>query len=170
LLLLTLGMVIDWTVFFLMIIHKYINWTRYIYIPIEYSVLMVIFSIWQEDRKIKKILLWSIPVFIGICIISALYRKDFTFFDGLTISLSCLIYAAISLFTLVGLLYKNVGNIYKNYIFWVCSALVLYGASGVIFYSLTNYYPSYTPVRINAGIASISNIFYMIGFLCYRPR
>jgi hypothetical protein len=152
------------------LINEHINWTRYIYVPLEYCLFMLVLSSWQENRNIKNITLWSIPLFIGICLISVLFRKDFTFIDSTTISLSCVLYASICLFTLIGLLYKDTGSLYKHYIFWICSGLLLYSANGVIFYSLTNYFQSTIIWQIGAIATIISNICYVIGFLCYRPQ
>jgi hypothetical protein len=165
-----LAMVCDWYVFWIMIANKSANWTRYYYLPVEYTLIAFAFSRWLKNRNIQRILVFSIPIFIAICIISALAKDSLLFNDNLTIPLSCLIYTIISLYILISLLNENYAFIYKNHKFWICAGLLLYSASGVIFYSLSNYYPLYIFFQINTSIMIVSTVFYSIGLVCYRPQ
>jgi hypothetical protein len=165
-----LAMVVDWFAFGMMLVHKSANWTRYYYIPVEYAIIAFAFSRWSLNPLIKRILVLSIPVFIAICILSALAKDNLLFNDNLTLPLSCLLYAIISLYTLISLINENYSLIYKNYIFWICAGLLLYSVSGVIFYSLSNYYPLYIFFQINTVTMLVSTVFYSVGLLCYPPR
>jgi hypothetical protein len=165
-----LAMACDWYVFWMMLAHKTANWTRYYYIPTEYAIIAYVFSRWTINEGIKRILVLSIPIFIAICVISALAKDSLLFNDNITLPFSCLLYAIISLYTLISLIYENYTLIYKSHIFWICAGLLLYSASGVIFYSLSNYYPLYIYFQINAVAMIVSTVFYSIGLLCYPPR
>jgi hypothetical protein len=165
-----LAMVIDWFAFGMMLAHKSANWTRYYYIPVEYAIIAFAFSRWSLNQRLKRLLILSIPIFMAICVISALAKDNLLFNDNLTIPLSCLLYAIISLNMLISLLNTNYVAIHKNFIFWICAGLLLYSASGVIFYSLSNYYPLYIYFQINTATMIVSTIFYSIGLLCYPHR
>jgi hypothetical protein len=165
-----LAMACDWYVFWMMLAHKSANWTRYYYLPAEYAIIAFAFSRWSTNERIKRLLILSIPIFIAICVISAIAKDSLLFDDNLTLPLSCLLYAIISLYTLISLINENYSPIYKNYIFWICAGLLLYSVSGVIFYSLSNYYPLYIFFQINTVTMLVSTVFYSVGLICYPPR
>ncbi len=143
------------------------NWIHQIYLPVEYGLIGLIFSRWQKTTFNKNVILFSIPVFIIVSIVSVIAFHNPDQLNVFTTSLSCILYAAISSYTLYQLQKDDSGSLYKDYRFWVSSALLLYSAGALSFFAFGTLFPS--PIIWYAyGVVNIVvYITFAVGFLCH---
>ncbi|HBC45887.1 MAG TPA: hypothetical protein DCZ43_02460 [candidate division Zixibacteria bacterium] len=146
-----------------------VYWLFHIYTPLEYSLLMVVFSIWQKNAVLARALRLSIVVFAIICIVNALIPDSLTRMNSFTISLSCIVYTLVSAVTLISLKKADFGNISKDMRFWVSSGLLVYSSGSLAFFVFFPLIAQSYLVTVWA-VYSVINIFayvlFGIGFLC----
>jgi hypothetical protein len=146
-----------------------VYWLFHIYTPLEYSLLMVVFSFWQKNAVLARALRLSIVIFAFICIVNALIPNNLTKMNSFTISLSCIAYALVAAITLISLKQSDCGNISKDMRFWVSSGLLVYSSGGVGFFV---FFPMIAQSYLVAvwSVYSVINILayvlFGIGFLC----
>jgi len=146
------------------------NWIHYIYLPIEYSLIAVVFCMWQSGAVLKKIIIYSVPIFILANIGSIIFLKGISQMNNLANSLSCILYVCIASYTLFNLQVDDSGLMSGNYRFWVCSALLLYAAGSLSVYAFTEIIVSYMVYYVHLAVNIIANYLYMVGFLCHIRR
>ncbi len=144
------------------------NWVHHIYLPIEYGLIGFIFSRWQKMTFDKNVILFSIPLFVIACVMSVIVFNNLDQLNVLTTSLSCILYAAISSYTLFHLLKDDAGSISSDYRFWVSSALLLYSAGALSFFVFTKDFPNIWYVNVVINI--VVYLTYGVGFLCHIRR
>jgi hypothetical protein len=144
------------------------NWVHHIYLPVEYGLIGLIFSRWQKTTFDKNVILFSIPLFVIVCVLSVIVFRNLDQLNVFTTSLSCILYAVISSYTLYHLQKDDSGSLYKDYRFWVSSALLLYSAGSLSFFAFTKIFPNiwYAHLAVNMVVY----ITFAIGFLCHIRR
>jgi hypothetical protein len=139
------------------------TWLLHIYTPIEYGILVMVFSFWQKNALAKKILRLSIPVFVVIFMANKLLLENFHYFDHITSSIEGIALIAISAFTLIYLPWQNPVPIHRSPRFWVASAVIIYFSGTILTFSLSALFVIwYIPTVLNL----VANIVYTGGFLC----
>lgn len=151
--------------FYLAIDGRNTNWVHHIYLPIEYSLIGFIFSRWQKMTFDKNVILFSIPLFVIACVMSVIVFDNLDQLNVFTTSLSCILYAAISSYTLYHLLKDDSGSLSTDYRFWVSSALLLYSAGALSFFVFTKVFPNIWYGNIVVNIAVY--LTFAVGFLCH---
>ena len=154
--------------FYLAIDQRNTNWVHHIYLPVEYGLIGLIFSRWQKTTFNKNVILFSIPLFVIACVMSVIVFRNLDQLNVFTTSLSCILYAVISSYTLYQLQKDDFGSLYKDYRFWVSSALLLYSAGALSFFAFTKLFPNiwYTHIAVNIVVY----ITFAVGFLCHIRR
>ncbi len=154
--------------FFLAIDQRNTNWVHHIYLPIEYGLIGLIFSRWQKTTFDKNVILFSIPLFVIGGVMSVIVFRNLDQLNVFTTSLSCILYAVISSYTLYQLQKDDSGSLYKDYRFWVSSALLLYSAGSLSFFAFAKLFPNiwYAHVAVNIVVYFT----FAIGFLCHIRR
>jgi len=112
-------------------------WVHNIYLPFEYILIALIFSKWHDNVKFGKLIIYSIPVYILLHILSQVRMGDINQINSFSISLSCTLFVCISAYTLLILLKADIGSIYQDYKFWACSALLIYAAGSIAFWAFS---------------------------------
>lgn len=136
------------------------------YTLIEYTLLAMIFSHWQENRLIVMALRISIPVFYLIWIIAKYSFEEFNKFDNYTTTLEGIILLIASTKTLYSLINNGENEAIKDYRFWVSSAVLLYFAGNIILFSTSKVITHTTWMTIHSTSLIISNYMYLKGYLC----
>ena len=151
--------------YYLAIGQRNTNWVHHIYLPVEYGLIGLIFSRWQKTTFNKNVILFSIPLFVIACVISVIVFRNLDQLNVFTTSLSCILYAVISSYTLYQLQKDDSGSLYRDYRFWVSSALLLYSAGALSFFAFTKLFPSiwYAHMAVNIVVY----ITFGVGFLCH---
>jgi hypothetical protein len=163
--LMVITLAVEGFTFYLAIDQRNTNWIHHIYLPVEYGLIGVIFSRWQNTTFNKNVILFSIPLFVMTCVMSVIVFNNLDQLNVFTTSLSCILYAVISSFTLYQLQKDDSGSLYKDCRFWVSSALLLYSAGSLLFFVFTKFFPNiwYAHVAVNIVVY----LTFGVGFLCH---
>jgi len=141
------------------------NWIQDIFLPIEYTFFALLFRMWQTGKMQKKLISYSIPVFILADLATLILLKNMDEMNSFAISLSCVFYVSMASYTLFTLEARDTGTMYKDYRFWICSGLLLYAAGSLSFYVFTRMIVVYAVYYVHLGVNMAANILYMTGFL-----
>ncbi len=149
------------------------HWLHHIYAPVEYGILAYIFSFWVRPRIIRKVLLISIPCLVVISIVNTFYFQNLTEFNSNTITLMQVLYSMMSSYALYILMKKDYGNIYRNYIFWVASGVLIFSTGDLAYFAFyhwvnENYLVAIWAIHVIFNV--VINIFYLIGILCQAKQ
>ena len=126
-------------------VNKYIkidteNFFYNIYIPLEYFLYAFFFYKINEHRLLRKLILISIPLFIGIAIVATVFKETFSYYlatDIYTISgLLVIIWSIWTLFVLKPI--KNI-KFTMHPLFWICIGIIIFH-SGIIPFNMTRDY------------------------------
>lgn len=142
-------------------------WVFRFYTPVEYSFLVLVFSFWQKRAFLRKMLLYSIPLFVMICVGSELFLATSNNFDNFTASLESILLVAISSFTLLGINLEDGGNILGDPRFWVGTAVLIYFAGNLMIFSLSK---EITIWWTHNFLNISANLLFSGGFLCLLRR
>lgn len=137
------------------------------YTLIEYSLLAFLFSYWQTRKSVSRVMRISILVFTLIWVLFKFSIEGFSSMNNYSQSLANLLLSGMASYTLLSLLSEKVDSIYSEPKFWVSSAVLIYHAGNLFLYA----FPAGIAIwSIHNLINIISNVFYVGGFLCLRPR
>ncbi len=142
-------------------------WVFRFYTPAEYSFLVLVFSFWQKRAFLRRMLLYSIPLFVLIFLGSESFLATSNNFDNFTASLESVLLVAISAFTLLGINQEDKGNILGDPRFWVGTAVLIYFAGNLMIFGLSKeitFWWTHNSLNISA------NLLFSGGFLCLLRR
>lgn len=142
-------------------------WLLYIYTPLEYGFLALIFSFWQREAMLKTILRISIPFFILFSIGTKLFLEDYGYFDSYTVTVESIIFVGISTYTLRNLTRENRGFLCSEPSFWVGIAVLIYFAGNLLTFALSKAIVAWS---WHATLNIIANVCFAGGFLCFHRR
>ncbi len=159
-------------VYIAQVLHKHNIWLYNIFMIIEYSFFMVVISLWQKNKSIKKILQFSIPIFILIGIITQIYLESLNQFNNLTRPIESIIFTLVASFTLSRFSLEYSGqSLLKNHRFIILVGILIYFAGNTFLFALMGNELSIVKSYYFI-IHSCLNIFaYLIftwGFYCFR--
>ena len=106
------------------VLRENIFWLQHIYGPVEYSIIVVVFSRWIENTIVRKSLWASLPVYIFLSIATALTFEPITESNSFMASISCVIHIFISFYVILSIVSK--GDVFSNYRFWFCLGILIY--------------------------------------------
>lgn len=142
-------------------------WLFHLFTPLEYGILVMVFSYWQKEPLLRLVLRLSIPLFVLICLVNKLFLENLVSFDNFTVSLESSALIMISVFTLFSLYRDNSGLISKDPRFWITVAVLIYFAGNLPTFAFANIIALWS---IHSILNITSNILFSGGFLCYRLR
>ena len=145
------------------------HFAHHLYAPVEYTLLILAFSYWQENGVFKKAILSSIPVFIIICVANIGWGGGWNSLNIFTRSLANTVYIVIASYSLLTLLRRDSGLIYRDFRFWICSGVLIYSSGSLVYFALHDLMPVDVLViiwYIHNGLNIAANIMYATGFIC----
>lgn len=110
-------------------------WFHHIYTLIEYVLIIMIFTNWQTDSVVARLMRVSIPVYIFCFIllkIAGLENFEPGSYNNLTRPLAVLWLSAFAFLTLQALWRQSSANLISDYRFWALLAVVLYYTTSLI--------------------------------------
>ncbi len=141
-------------------------WIHHIYMPFEYGLMVFVFSCWQKRSLMRRALRISIIIFLLVCVADVIASRSLNVFNDLTAPLAYTLYVGISAYTLMNLQKEGYHSCFKNYRFWVGSALLLYSSGSLAYFAFFDYFLSFGIWGIHAVLNIIAHILYSIGFIC----
>jgi len=173
LLIAAIGITESITFYFSQILRRDYHWVHHIYLPIEYTVLTIIFSSWIKNLLYTKLLRFSIPFFWAFSIFNSFLLQNLNELNSYPITLSLIIYTVMSLYILFQIMSEDTGHIIKNHIFWISSGLLIFSAGDLAyfaFYSLIKAHYLIAIWAIHTIFNIVMHIFYSVGFICQGRR
>jgi hypothetical protein len=150
----------------------YYNIIYHIYVPLEYVLISSYFILNSKNLITKKIITYSIPVYILICL-SLSIQSSFQKHPGLQINLEGLLLITWSVITLFSIEVKMNTIITSLPVFWICVALLIYHSGIFTFTGIYNYISENKSLlgnKLNLYIIQMSNyllyICLSIAFIC----
>jgi hypothetical protein len=146
-------------------------WLLHVFTILEFGFLITVYSSWQKNRLMKRILQATIPIFalIGIMVMSGENIEQFNHF---TRPLGSLILVAAAAMTLFELNKESGESVFLQPRFWVGAAGLIYFSSTLVLFALSNLLLTWPieQVRLvfafNSAMNIIANLGYAAGFLC----
>lgn len=138
------------------------------WILIEYVGTVYVFSYWQKNIRVQKVLRWSIPIYFVFWLIAKVFQiEDLHWFPQYTRSIASIILTIVAIYTLIKL--GETGTyIYKHYQFWVCVGVLFYFSGNIILFSLSDLRLVINLFLIHTILNIFANFFYAGGFWCHH--
>lgn len=163
------GVAVPFDLFLIVTSMQGINnlWALHIWSLLEYCFLVYVISYWQKNETFRKLLRWSIPVFVIIWFAAKLVRiEDFTHFQNYTRSVGSMILTIVSVVTLYAL--SESEGILKSYQFWIILGVLIYFAGNIMLFSVSNIVLAGSLFFMHSIVNITANLLYAGGFLCLR--
>ncbi len=144
--------------------HRPNLWLMHLYTLVEYCLIVMAFSMWEETMRKRNLLWGSIPAFCIVWFLAKLSIEDFHLFDAFTSTLGSLIFVLLA----VRMLLRLSGEerlLHKDERFWVSVAILIYCSGGILSYAAANQMadnPSLFLTATHLRWFSIS-----VAYLCY---
>lgn len=144
-------------------------WVHHLYAPIEYALIAAVLSYWQQRAWMRRLFRWSIFPFVIFCLWDILGGGNLNDLNSFTASIAYTLYVGMSAYTLVNLDQKNIRSTFNDYRFWIGTALLVYAAGGLAYFSfhdtvVANYL---IQIWIIHGVLDIvAYLMYSVGFIC----
>ena len=133
-----LAAITEVTILYVLFRGKSIQWPQNIYLPLQYALLSYIISTWQKSLFARKLILISIPIYILISTYSIFQYYHFYNFDNFSVSLSNVLFAIMSSYTLYIIQKSELDGILNNYRFWMLSGFLIYSAGNLTYFALND--------------------------------
>jgi len=154
-------------------LNLYYNIIYHIYLPIEYGLLTFYFYLNLTTRKIKMLLLFSIPIFIFFSIFFTFNIVNIQKLPNFQIIIEEIFLIIWSTITILNIRIKTDLNIVQLPVFWISTASLIYFTGTFSFYGIYNYICESRPIltqTLGFYILKILNyLFYAllsIAFIC----
>ncbi len=151
-------------------------WMRPVFSPIEFGLLMYIFSLWNRNSPFRKTMIYSIPTFIATWGVGLLWIGSASEIFSYMGPLSAAALVLASSYTLFRIDRSEGLPVLNMPSFWISSATVIYFGSTFVFYSLdaSLHKASVPTMQLAYSVQSVLNILanlvYAGGFLCLRQK
>jgi hypothetical protein len=143
-----------------------VNWVNHFYTPLEYAIFTYVFALWQDQQRVKRVFLWSIPVFAIFCLWDILDRQNLQYTNNFTAAVACALYLIATSYTLVRIERERIELFYKDYRFWILGGLLVYAAGSLPYFVFFRQFHSYYLWGFHGGLNVLTNIFYAVGVVC----
>ena len=151
-------------------------WMMHLFTPIQFGLLMWIFSFWFEG-PIRSVALLSIPIFTLFWVIMLLFFESFTQFNTYTRPVEALVLIVVSGYTLYKTNKEDAETIFRMPRFWVASGTLIYFSGMILLYAVSNNLLAMSMetlrmvwLTIQTSSQIMSNLLFIGGFLCLSPR
>ena len=151
-------------------------WVSHLYTPIQFGLLMWVFSSWQEKPNLKRLFQLLIPAFILVWAIAAIFVEHTNEFNTFSRPTESILLIITSGYTLFQVNKEKVELLFRQPSFWVGSGTLIYFTGMVILFTLTNVLlRSSEEILRTAWIVNwilnvIANLLYAGAFLCQKSR
>lgn len=153
--------------------HKDYNFIYHAYLPLEYSLTAVYFYRQSTKKLTKKLIFWSIALYVIVSGLISLFVTPLTEHPGLSFNLEGVLLITWSLLALFSVEVNPVIPIVRLPVFWICLGLLTFH-SGIFFFNFIYSYISETHTVLAEELHQlvIKNLnyllyfFILIAFLC----
>lgn len=140
-------------------------WLLHYFTPLEYGLLVLVFSYWQDSPLLKSILRSSIGAFFIFFGGTGVLAERPQMFDSYAASLEGVMLIAISTYTLIMLNRGNTNRLTRDYRFWICSGVLIYFSGNLMLFSWSRIIVAWWMHNI---LNVLANFIFAGGILCSR--
>lgn len=146
-------------------------WLFNIFILIDYTFFVIVISLWQKKKSVKRFLHFSIPIFFLIWIITQINLGSMSQLNNICRSIEAIIFTLVASFTLTQLNNNSSGqSFFRNYRFIIVCGVLLYFAGNTFLFALAR---SGSPFLdsgwvVHSSINISANLIYAWGFYTTR--
>ncbi len=159
---------VDISTLYIRLVENKINvWLFHIYTLVEFTLLILLFTRWQTNQLIKKVMTVNLPLFVIVWILSKSYIESWTQLDNFTASIESVFLIGASTITLYQLNSDSKILSFKDYRFLISTGVLIYFGSNLFIFGMSNLMDVWP---IHSAINILCNILYAITFLCQHPR
>jgi len=151
-------------------------WMMHLFTPIQFGLLMWIFSFWFKG-PIRRVVLLSIPVFTLFWVVVLMFFESFSHFNTYTRPVEALILIIVAGHTLYKTNKEDAETIFRMPRFWVASGTLIYFSGMILLYAVSNNLLAMSMetlrmvwLTIQTTSQIMSNLLFIGGFLCLSPR
>jgi hypothetical protein len=119
-------------------------WMVQVWTIIEYIFIVVLFSYWLKESKIRKMLIYSTIPFIIFYIIDVALLSEINKFNSYSRSVESLIFSGVAGYALYDLSKAHTGSLWQNFRFYLVLAVFLYFTGSLMIFALSNLLIEYT--------------------------
>lgn len=147
-------------------------WLFHFFAIFEFGFLIYIFSIWQRNLFLKKILKFSIPLFAVMGIIVTLVLENIQQFNSFSQPVASLALVGVAAYTLFELNKESFNSVFRQPRFWIGAGVMLYFSGTLVLFSLGNVLLdasaqwAKTIFILSVIMNIVANLLYTGGFLC----
>lgn len=151
-------------------------WTMHFFTPVQLIFLMVVFTAWQRNATVRRLMQGSVVIFLVVWLLSFLLLEQIQQFNWFTRPLQSFILIVASGVTFFQVQREELPAIIYEPRFWVSAATLLYFCGLIVLFALSNKLlaVSMDTLRlawtVQSFVAILTNILYGLGFLCLKPR
>ncbi len=149
-------------------------WLSNIFFLFEYAFLTWIISYWIHSKKIKMLVLLTIPLILCMWVLAKLLMKDFLKFDNYFSSIEKLFLIIIACYVLFQLHKSSETSLIRTVSLWILAGVLITCAGNLLIFALFNTF-IYIPLEDFTKVYSLHwssnilmNVCYSLGFLCLR--
>ncbi|MDH7515475.1 MAG: hypothetical protein QHI48_06360 [Bacteroidota bacterium] len=154
------------------------TWLLNIYTLLEFGLLMVIFMVWETRPAWRKIMLFSVLIFIAIWVLGKVFFREeagLRVFDSVTATMESVMLIMVGMFALIRLTTEDILGVFQSPRFWFVFAILVYFTGNLIIFALGQYvlrqeFGEHVLVwGIHSVLGITSNLLYAWAFICtYR--
>jgi len=149
-------------------------WLSHVFVLVEFTFVVWIFSMWVEALKVRKLLRGFIVSFWLLWIISRFTFEPITVPPAYVTPVAKAILIVISLYMIFRIAQTS-EELFKEPRHWIVSGIVISSAASLLFYAFRGIIDKFghdelfIAYSIHWSIQIVANIIYSIGFLCKQP-
>ncbi len=138
--------------------------------PVEFSFLMLTFSMWYRSTPWSGLLRASIPLFYAVIFCFKLTIEPVEEFDGFSSSLECLLLSVTAVVTLIKLNHDLPETpLHTLPQIWLITSVLVYGMGNLMFFAAVHMSIPIT-IPVHEILNPVVNVGYTGAFLCFRKQ
>jgi len=151
-------------------------WVIRLYTPFEFGLIMLVFHYWQKESTIRRVILWSIPVFLSLALLDSIVSEHSAGFNAVGKAVSAIAIVIVSSYTLFQLRLSNTERLASDPTMWISVATLLHFGVGAVVYVASNLlmlFPkelALIPWTFKAITHTAASVIFAKGFLCLRTK
>lgn len=152
----------DMTQQLLIHLHHNNNWLLHLTMPIEATLLLWAFSLWQDSQVARRAILLAVPIYAVVWLVLQVFVESLDRLSQYAGPMSYLLVLAVAAFTLVSKSARAVSPGWRQPWFWISAGMIIDMGSQVALNPITNIL-----IATHQRGTAIFQAFGAVGILCY---
>ncbi|MGH7648200.1 MAG: hypothetical protein ACREND_08790 [Gemmatimonadaceae bacterium] len=119
-------------------LHHYNNWLLHLTLPIEATLLLWAFSLWQDSQVARRAIWLAVPIYVVVWLVLQVFVESLDRLSQYAGPMSYLLVLAVAAFTLVSKSARAVSPGWRQPWFWISAGMIIVMGSQVALNPITN--------------------------------